>query len=43
MDLNIKFILTLIACMLSYYIGYKVGVYMTFKNFIQRALKSKKK
>ena len=43
MELNIKFILTVIACMLSYYIGYKVGVYVTFRNFIQRALKSKKK
>jgi len=43
MDLNIKFILTVIACMLSYYIGYKVGVYLTFRDFIERTLKSKKK
>jgi len=43
MVIPIEFILTITACLLSYYIGYKAGTYLTFKHFIQKRLRDSKK
>ena len=43
MVIPIEFLLTISACSLSYYIGYKVGVFLTLKHFIQKRLRDSKK